>query len=529
MTQFLDTSTSLPFDPRSNAGESGRQNNQSPLRSSEDNGFSRALDDSGSRSDVRRDDAQTPAREISPQENNLRSDRADNSVEQNDGDQSVDAEISATENSPETLDGSDVDEQSLAEQPVTALANAPALFDPFSLLQQLETETTQINNTTPTTQAPLLASSALAGFLPSGEASGSITTPQQNIAATLLDATVTPQLNQAGQNIAAQANNALTQVNNFAGSVSGETFETVLSTQLTNGSAQAGNLTPATSNQVLPNNLIGNPQQNIAASSLQSSQLGDVTQQITAPNATANFTSAEGEQFASLASSNQTSASPSQQLASLLSGSTNPEATLATQSQLANTPLQQAPVQLTPTQQASQPLAQFANAAFANDTLPAFTAQISRNFAAGQDAFNVRLNPSELGRVDVRVITNDDGTVSTQIRVERSETLDLFQRDIRALERTLQQSGVKLGSDGIDLSLKDNGTDQGGNNQAFDNDFDDQGEHAQNNDPALEADDANQHLDNDSLLVDDLTGDIPLDQVQTIYARYQPGQLNIRV
>ena len=119
--------------------------------------------------------------------------------------------------------------------------------------------------------------------------------------------------------------------------------------------------------------------------------------------------------------------------------------------------------------------------------------------------------------------------MNTQIRVERSETLDLFQRDIRALERTLQQSGLKLGSEGIDLSLKDNGADQGGNNQAFNNDFDGQGEQAQNSDPALEVEDANQQLDNDSLLVDDLAADVPLDQLQTIYARYQPGQLNIRV
>ena len=214
-------------------------------------------------------------------------------------------------------------------------------------------------------------------------------------------------------------------------------------------------------------------------------------------------------------------------MASLLSSTANADVALPNQGQVTNTQLQQAVQQ--PVQQAAQPLAQFSNATFANDTLPAFTAQISRNFAAGQDSFNVRLNPSELGRVDVRIINNDDGTVSTQIRVERSETLDLFQRDIRALERTLQQSGVKLGSDGIDLSLKDNGTDQGNNSQAFDNDFDGQGEHAQNSDPALEADGDNHQLDNDGLLVDDLNGDIPLDQVQTIYARYQPGQLNIRV
>jgi len=113
--------------------------------------------------------------------------------------------------------------------------------------------------------------------------------------------------------------------------------------------------------------------------------------------------------------------------------------------------------------------------------------------------------------------------VNTQIRVERAETLDLFQRDVRALERTLQQSGVKLDSNGIDLSLQDDGADQGANNQASDNNFDDQGEQAHNND------DVNQQLDQDGLLVDDLATDIPADQVHTIYARYQPGQLNIRV
>ena len=322
-------------------------------------------------------------------------------------------------------------------------------------------------------------------------------------------------------NAVPQANSAVPQINSIAGSSIGEVFETVLSTQTSNASPQAGAQS------------LTNLQQNVAASTLQPGQAGNVTQQGTNANAGVNLTNVEGETSGSFANSNQSSTAPtpSQQLASLLSGGGNADVALPNQAQVANGQVQQTvqqPVQQ-PVQQVAQPLAQFANASFANDTLPAFTAQISRNFAAGQDSFNVRLNPSELGRVDVRVINNDDGTVSTQIRVERSETLDLFQRDIRALERTLQQSGVKLGSDGIDLSLKDNGTDQGGNSQAFDNDFDGQGEHAQNSDPALEADDANQQLNNDGLLVDDLTGEIPLDQVQTIYAQYQPGQLNIRV
>lgn len=494
MTQFPNTSPSLPFDPRSNIVEanSSRRDNQSAAGSSEGNRFSRALDDSSTRTDTGRDDTQVSTREGSPRDNNLLTDSRENAAPENTGAQRADTELSNDETEAGSLEATVASEQDTTEQ------SDAALFDPFSLIQQLTNEATSTGANAVATEGSLLASTAITGFLPNGE----IATPQQNVAGTLLDAATTPQqvgqpgqLGQAGQNLATQINGALAQTNNIAGGVIGDTFETALTTQLGDGAQQTTN-------------------PNAGAN--------------TSPNTGLNPTSSEGEQFGSLANSNQSTATPSQQLASLLSGGTNADVTLPNQGQLANSQLQQA-VQPQPVQQAAQPVAQFANTAFADDTLPAFTAQISRNFAAGQDSFNVRLNPSELGRVDVRVINNDDGTVSTQIRVERSETLDLFQRDIRALERTLQQSGVKLGSDGIDLSLKDNGADQGGNNQAFDNDFNGQGEHAQNSDPALEADDTNQHLDNDGLLVDDLTADIPIDQVQTIYARYQPGQLNIRV
>ena len=610
MTEFPSTSTSLSFDPRSNAVEAtaSRRDNQFNTGSTEDRGFSRALDDSDARAEVRRDETQAPALERPTQErstgerstgersfgersfgeadsrnNNGEPAALENSAEQNgEPEVSANSEVGANNVAPEseTVEGTGTFEG--ASENVTvdvssfAFADIPEFANPFALAQQITTEA-------PQTSAPLLTPTAIEGVLPSGEIASSLITPQQNLAAIPLDTPDGLQLGQVGelgqqnqagllgQNLATQinsatpqansavpqansavpqansavpqansatpqansavpqVNSAVPQVNSIVGGTIGDAFETVLSTQTGNASTQAGAQS------------LTNLQQNVSASTLQPGQTGDVTLQGTnanaGPNAGSsagvNLTSTEGEVSGSFTNANQssTTTTPSQQLASLLSGGGNADVALPNQAQVANGQVQQAiqqPVQQA-VQQAAQPLAQFANAAFANDTLPAFTAQISRNFAAGQDSFNVRLNPSELGRVDVRVINNDDGTVSTQIRVERSETLDLFQRDIRALERTLQQSGVKLGSDGIDLSLKDNGTDQGGNSQAFDNDFDSQGEHAQNSDPAWEANEANQHLDNDGLLVDDLTGDIPLDQVQTIYARYQPGQLNIRV
>ena len=524
MTQFPSTSTSLQFDPRSTTGEvnASRRDNQSNSGSTEDSRFSRALDDSSSRSDtrsdVRRDDAQTSARDHSPRDNDLRTDRTENAAPENAVDQSADPELSNDETETGSLEATAANEQDTTNQ------SEAILFDPFSLFQQLTNETAPAGTDAVATEGSLLASTAIAGFLPNGEGIGGVVTAQQNLTTAALQGTSNPlQAGLLNQNLAAQTNIALSQLNGNAGNAVGDVFENVLTTQLSNAGVQ----TTATSAQALLSNLQPNVQPNSGASILQASQLGELNQQTANANAGLNLTNTEGEQFGALLNSNKQTASPSQQLASLLSSTSSADVALPSPAQLTNPQLQQVVQQ--PVQQASQPLAQFANAAFANDTVPAFTAQISRNFAAGQDAFNVRLNPSELGRVDVRVINNDDGTVSTQIRVERSETLDLFQRDIRALERSLQQSGIKLGSEGIDLSLKDNGAEQGGNNQVFDNEFDAQGENAQNSDPALEVEEANQYLDNDGLLVDDLTADIALDQVQTIYARYQPGQLNIRV
>lgn len=172
---------------------------------------------------------------------------------------------------------------------------------------------------------------------------------------------------------------------------------------------------------------------------------------------------------------------------------------------------------------------QFSSTAFANDTLPHFTAQLSRSIAGGKDSFTVRLNPSELGRVDVRLITNEDGSVNARVQVERSETLDLFQRDVRALERSLQQSGLKLSSDGIDLSLKDNGTQEQGRGNGFSDDLAGNADQQTGSDSDA-SDDQQQNAGlTDQLLIDDINAAVPADIIQTLYARFVPGQLNIKV
>jgi len=66
----------------------------------------------------------------------------------------------------------------------------------------------------------------------------------------------------------------------------------------------------------------------------------------------------------------------------------------------------------------------------------------------------VQLEPAALGRVEVRLDFSHDNRVSALIAAERPETLDLLQRDSRALERGLQDAGLELEREGLSFSLR---------------------------------------------------------------------------
>ncbi len=90
---------------------------------------------------------------------------------------------------------------------------------------------------------------------------------------------------------------------------------------------------------------------------------------------------------------------------------------------------------------------------------------IKRNFANGVNRFEVRLDPPELGRIDVRLDLNTDGRVAAALTVDRPETLDLLQRDARLLQKALQEAGINLEDSNLNFSLRDGGgqsAEQGG-------------------------------------------------------------------
>jgi flagellar hook-length control protein FliK len=75
----------------------------------------------------------------------------------------------------------------------------------------------------------------------------------------------------------------------------------------------------------------------------------------------------------------------------------------------------------------------------------------------GAREFQIRLDPAELGRVDVRLEIGDDKSVSAKIIVDRVETLHLLQREAKTLERAFEQAGLKSSDNGIDITLRDHG------------------------------------------------------------------------
>jgi flagellar hook-length control protein FliK len=81
--------------------------------------------------------------------------------------------------------------------------------------------------------------------------------------------------------------------------------------------------------------------------------------------------------------------------------------------------------------------------------------EIATQTLAGKNRFEIRLDPPELGRIDVRIDIDRDGHVSSRLVVERAETLDLLRRDAPQLERALQQAGLKTSDNALEFSLRD--------------------------------------------------------------------------
>lgn len=86
--------------------------------------------------------------------------------------------------------------------------------------------------------------------------------------------------------------------------------------------------------------------------------------------------------------------------------------------------------------------------------LTGLAVEIATQSSAGKNHFEIRLDPPELGRINVHLDVDRDGNVSTKLVVDRADTLDLLKRDASSLERALQQAGLKTSDNAMEFSLR---------------------------------------------------------------------------
>jgi len=90
----------------------------------------------------------------------------------------------------------------------------------------------------------------------------------------------------------------------------------------------------------------------------------------------------------------------------------------------------------------------------AQPNVPALAIEIAAKSQSGAKQFDIRLDPPELGRVEVRLSIDATGKASAHLSADRPETLTLLQKDSPILTRALREAGLDVSQDGLNFSLR---------------------------------------------------------------------------
>lgn len=94
--------------------------------------------------------------------------------------------------------------------------------------------------------------------------------------------------------------------------------------------------------------------------------------------------------------------------------------------------------------------------------------EIGRQFIAGRSEFAIRLDPPDLGRVDIR-LAFDRGEVRAVVTTDNPATHDLLRRDAETLARMLTDSGFRTDSGALRFDLRQESGQRGFTQLASDN------------------------------------------------------------
>jgi flagellar hook-length control protein FliK len=114
----------------------------------------------------------------------------------------------------------------------------------------------------------------------------------------------------------------------------------------------------------------------------------------------------------------------------------------------------------TPTDQAARP------PQLTPHTIPMLAATMMRRLESGAKQFTMRLDPPELGQVEVKLTVAADKKVRAVVSADRPEALADLVRSARDLARALREAGLELEENGLSFSLND----PAGNQQQHKND-----------------------------------------------------------
>lgn len=88
--------------------------------------------------------------------------------------------------------------------------------------------------------------------------------------------------------------------------------------------------------------------------------------------------------------------------------------------------------------------------------------QIKKGAAEGIDKISIRLDPGNLGNVEIKMEVGHDGRLMAVIAADKPETLQMLQKDAASLEQSLRDAGLKTDQQSLSFSLRDQNQAQSG-------------------------------------------------------------------
>jgi chemotaxis protein MotD len=89
--------------------------------------------------------------------------------------------------------------------------------------------------------------------------------------------------------------------------------------------------------------------------------------------------------------------------------------------------------------------------------LPGLAVSVAARSLSGARQFDIRLDPPELGHVEVRLSIDAAGKTSAHLSADQPQTLDLLQKDAGSLTRALRDAGLDVSQNSLNFSLRQQG------------------------------------------------------------------------